>query len=247
VLYYAVSGEGAFLRSPAEGLDQRLHVNEIRDPGSAILVQSRSHPSVRATRLADAIGIHKTFRLGSLGLKFIAEGAQRASAALADLRGAFPAWEGSLFAAQRLPVRKATRTAIGPTGTLGILAGTSPGIEPLFALAFRREGVLSGETIVETSPLLEEMLAESGLEAGRIVAEVLEKGRLGEVEGVPENLKRLLVTALEIPPDRHLQIQLPSSARWTTRSRKRSTCPTMRPERISPKPTGGRGSSTSKA
>jgi ribonucleoside-diphosphate reductase alpha chain len=35
----------------------------------------------------------------------------------------------------------------------------------------------------------------------------MEKGRIKEVEGIPEELKRLFVTALEIPPERHLQIQ----------------------------------------
>jgi ribonucleoside-diphosphate reductase alpha chain len=90
---------------------------------------------------------------------------------------------------------------------LSILAGTSPGIEPLFALAFRRKGILSGETLVETAPALERVLSESGVEASPLVAEVLEKGSLKDVEGVPESLRRLLVTALEIPPARHLEVQ----------------------------------------
>jgi ribonucleoside-diphosphate reductase alpha chain len=140
-------------------------------------------------------------------MKFIAARARRASSELADSRGTFPAWEGSLLAARGIRLRNATVTAIAPTGTLGILAGTSPGIEPLFALAFRRRGVLSGETLVETTPVLERVLAESGVPAGPVVEEVLEKGNLREVEGVPENLKRLLVTALEIPADRHLDVQ----------------------------------------
>jgi ribonucleoside-diphosphate reductase alpha chain len=140
-------------------------------------------------------------------MKFIEERAHEASAALAEARGTFPAWEGSLFAARGVRMRNATVTAIAPTGTLSILAGTSPGIEPLFALAFRRSGVLSGETLVEVTPVLERVLAESGLPAGPVVAEVMEKGNLREVEGVPENLKRLFVTALEIPPDRHLEVQ----------------------------------------
>lgn len=140
-------------------------------------------------------------------MKFIAERAHRASSELADARGTFPAWEGSLAAARGVRLRNATCTAIAPTGTLSILAGTSPGIEPLFALAFRRQGVLSGETLLETNPVLERLLTESGLPAGPIVAEVLEKGNLREVSGVPESLKRLLVTALEIAADRHLDVQ----------------------------------------
>jgi ribonucleoside-diphosphate reductase alpha chain len=67
--------------------------------------------------------------------------------------------------------------------------------------------VLSGETLVETTPVLERVLLDSGLQPGPVVAEVLEKGNLRGVEGVPEGLAHLLVTALEIPPVRHLELQ----------------------------------------
>jgi ribonucleoside-diphosphate reductase alpha chain len=154
-----------------------------------------SYDSAEATRFASDL------------MKFIAETAGRASSALAESRGTFPAWEGSLLASGGARRRNATVTAIAPTGTLSILAGTSPGIEPLFALAFRRTGVLSGETLFETVPVLERLLVESGVEAGPVVAEVLEKGSLRDVAGVPESVQRRLVTALEISPSRHLEIQ----------------------------------------
>ena len=158
-------------------------------------------------RLGISYDSDEASRNASVLMKFIAEKSHRASSGLADSRGTFPAWEGSLLAAHGLRLRNATCTAIAPTGTLSILAGTSPGIEPLFALAFRKHGVLSGETLVETTPLLERVLTESGLSAAPVVAEVLKKGNLGEVAGVPESLRRLLVTALEIPPARHLEVQ----------------------------------------
>jgi ribonucleoside-diphosphate reductase alpha chain len=104
-------------------------------------------------------------------------------------------------------VRNATRTAIAPTGTIGIIAGTSASIEPLFALAYRRSGVLGGETLEEINPLLVKALEHAGLDAQRVLAAVRERGRLAEVEGVPEALKRLFVTALEIPAERHLGMQ----------------------------------------
>ncbi|MFN3565807.1 MAG: hypothetical protein ACK4V1_07470 [Burkholderiaceae bacterium] len=104
-------------------------------------------------------------------------------------------------------MRNATRTAIAPTGTIGIIGGASASIEPLFALAYRRTGVLGGETLVEINPLLERHLRRWGLDAGRVLDAVRERGRLGDVPGVPEELKRLFVTALEIAPERHLAIQ----------------------------------------
>jgi ribonucleoside-diphosphate reductase alpha chain len=131
----------------------------------------------------------------------VAEAAGRASNLLAAERGVFPAWRGGV------PLRNATRTAIAPTGTIGIIAGTSASVEPLFALAYRRRGVLGGETLAEVNPLLAEYLDRHGLDAPRVMAAVLERGRLADVEGVPQELKRLFVTALEIAPERHLAIQ----------------------------------------
>ncbi|MCX7960095.1 MAG: adenosylcobalamin-dependent ribonucleoside-diphosphate reductase [Burkholderiales bacterium] len=132
------------------------------------------------------------------------EAATRASAALAERRGPYPAWRAD-GGAPRL--RNATRTAIAPTGTIGILAGASASIEPLFALAYRRTGVLGGETLEEVNPLLADALERRGLDAMQVLSAVREKGRLADVPGVPDDLKRLFVTALEIPPERHLAIQ----------------------------------------
>jgi ribonucleoside-diphosphate reductase alpha chain len=135
------------------------------------------------------------------------EAATRASAALAERRGVFPAWAGSVHEAQHARLRNATRTAIAPTGTIGIIAGTSASIEPLFALAYRRTGVLGGATLTEVNPLFVEHVERHGLDAERVLAGVREHGRLADVPDVPEALKRLFVTALEIPVERHLAIQ----------------------------------------
>jgi ribonucleoside-diphosphate reductase alpha chain len=140
-------------------------------------------------------------------MRAVAAAAARASLALGEARGVFPAWPRSVYAARGRRLRNATRTAIAPTGTIGIIAGTSASIEPLFALAYRRTGVLGGETLVEINPLLERHLQRCGLDARRVLDAVRERGRLGDVPDVPEDLKRLFVTALEIPPERHLAIQ----------------------------------------
>lgn len=140
-------------------------------------------------------------------MRAVAAAVARASLALGEARGVFPAWPRSVYAARGRRLRNATRTAIAPTGTIGIIAGTSASIEPLFALAYRRTGVLGGETLVEINPLLERHLQRCGLDSRRVLDAVRERGRLGDVPDVPEDLKRLFVTALEIPPERHLAIQ----------------------------------------
>lgn len=148
-----------------------------------------SYDSAEAERFAERV------------MHAVAEAAARASNLLAAERGVFPAWRGGV------PMRNATCTAIAPTGTIGIIAGTSASIEPLFALAYRRSGVLGGQTLQEVNPLLAEYLDRHGLDRSRVMAAVLERGRLADVEGVPEEAKRLFVTALEIPAERHLAMQ----------------------------------------
>ena len=78
-------------------------------------------------------------------------------------RGAFPNFEGSLFAEREMPaIRNATVTTIAPTGTISIIANTSSGIEPLFAVSYVRK-VLDNNILVEVHPLFEKMAKEMGL------------------------------------------------------------------------------------
>jgi len=140
-------------------------------------------------------------------MRVIAEEALATSAELAEERGVFPNWKGSVHEARNRRVRNATLTAIAPTGTISIIAETSASIEPLFALAYRRTHVLGGQTLYEVNPLFLEYVERYGLKVDEVLEAVLAQGRLRDIAHIPEELKRLFVTALEIPPDRHLQIQ----------------------------------------
>ncbi|MBI3018785.1 MAG: adenosylcobalamin-dependent ribonucleoside-diphosphate reductase, partial [Deltaproteobacteria bacterium] len=83
-------------------------------------------------------------------ISFIRTQAHEASQALAQKRGAFPNFKGSLYdKAGQKPLRNATVITIAPTGTLSLIAGCSSGIEPLFAKSYVRH-VLEGEALPET-------------------------------------------------------------------------------------------------
>jgi ribonucleoside-diphosphate reductase alpha chain len=138
---------------------------------------------------------------------FIAQEARDASLELATQRGVFPNWSESVFAPADIRLRNATRTAIAPTGTIGIVADTSAGIEPLFALAYRRRHTLGGEPLQEINPVLRGLLLERDLDPDRVLSQVVETGSLEKVPGLPEDLRRLMVTALEISPECHLGMQ----------------------------------------
>jgi hypothetical protein len=138
---------------------------------------------------------------------FIAREARSASRHLAEERGAFPNWERSVYRSKGLRLRNATVTSIAPTGTISIIAWTSSSIEPLFALAYRRRGMLGGQTLNEFNPIFLRQVEQRGLSTNELLDAVMQLGRLGEVLDAPKELRRLFVTALEIPADRHVQMQ----------------------------------------
>jgi ribonucleoside-diphosphate reductase alpha chain len=140
-------------------------------------------------------------------MAFIAAEAHAASRELALLRGSFPNWSRSVYAATNEPMRNATRLSVAPTGTISIIAGTSGGIEPLFALAYRREHTLGGPPLIEINPIFLRGLEEHGIETAPLRDEILSTGIARNLASVPDALRRLFVTATEIPVAQHLAMQ----------------------------------------
>ena len=140
-------------------------------------------------------------------MRFVDAEALQTSHQLAHERGVFPAWEQSFYAPEGLRLRNATRTSIAPTGTLSILAGTSASIEPLFALAYRREHVLGEQSLPELNPLFQRYARGQAFYTEAVLREMQARGSLGAIPGVPESARSLFRTALEIEPEDHLRIQ----------------------------------------
>ncbi|MEW6208552.1 MAG: adenosylcobalamin-dependent ribonucleoside-diphosphate reductase [Acidobacteriota bacterium] len=138
---------------------------------------------------------------------FIARESRASSARLAEARGVFPNWEQSVYQSKGLRLRNATQTSIAPTGTISIIAGTSSSIEPLFALAYLRKNVLDGQTLSEFNPVFLRCLERRGLAPGEILNAVAQHGDLSQSTDVPEELRRLFVTALGISPEQHIRVQ----------------------------------------
>jgi ribonucleoside-diphosphate reductase alpha chain len=138
---------------------------------------------------------------------FIHEESKLASQELAEERGAFPAFDGSVFAARKQgPYRNATTTTIAPTGTLSILAGCSSGIEPLFALSFTRN-VMDGDKLVEVNPYFEAALKKAEAYSPKLMEEVAKGGSIQNKDYLPEDIRRVFVTAMDIEPIWHLKMQ----------------------------------------
>ncbi len=158
-----------------------------------LILMNISYNSLQAVHVAEDV------------MKNITQAAREASAQLGEERGSFPLFEQSQLKNWNA-MRNATVTTIAPTGTISIIAGTSSGIEPLFALAFVRR-VLEGARLLEVSPLFEGAAAARGIYTPDLKAELARKGSAADIAGVPLDLKDLFVTALNIPPEQHVRIQ----------------------------------------
>jgi ribonucleoside-diphosphate reductase alpha chain len=148
----------------------------------------------------------KAFRLAREIMKFFRERAREASAELAEKRGVFPNFRGSLFDAPGMPrVRNATTTTIAPTGTLSIIADCSSGIEPLFALAYKR--LILDTELYEVNRYFLDLARDRGFYSEELEQEVMRKGSLKGLQQVPPTVRKLFRTAHEIAPEEHLEMQ----------------------------------------
>jgi len=139
-------------------------------------------------------------------MRFIHEKGWEASEELARERGVFPFFERSIFAEKGLRLRNATVTTIAPTGTLSIIGGCSSGIEPLFAVVFTRR-ILDGTEMIEVHSLFEQAARGRGLYSEELMNEIGRHKSLADVEELPDDMRRLFVTAYDISPEWHVRMQ----------------------------------------
>jgi ribonucleoside-diphosphate reductase alpha chain len=136
-------------------------------------------------------------------MSFIQKKSHAASERLAIERGEFPNFKGSIY---KKPIRNSTITTVAPTGTISIIAGCSSGIEPLFAISFVRN-VMEGTKLLEVNPYFEGLVKERGLYSEELMMKIAKTGTLAGIEEVPEDVKRVFVTAFDIAPEWHVRMQ----------------------------------------
>jgi ribonucleoside-diphosphate reductase alpha chain len=141
-------------------------------------------------------------------MAFLEEKGHDQSARLAEERGPFPNWSRSIYRDGR-PLRNATVTTIAPTGTISVIAGCSSGIEPAFALAFehRVKGAEGERVLTFVSEAFDRIARARGFHSEALMAEVVRRGSLHGIPGVPEEARTLFKTAHEIDYVWHVKHQ----------------------------------------
>ena len=142
-------------------------------------------------------------------MSFILNEATKKSLELGKDKGTFSAFKGSIYDKKEgaTRMRNATLTTIAPTGTISIIAGpSSSGIEPLFAISYYRN-VMDNDKLVEVDPLFEEIAKEREFYSRELMEKIAEKSSIQDIEGIPEDVKRIFVTAHDISPEWHVRMQ----------------------------------------
>jgi len=138
-------------------------------------------------------------------MEFIQKEGKNASSGLAEERGVFANYEGSVYDGN-IKVRNATVTTIAPTGTLSIIAGCSSGIEPLFAVSYVRT-VMEGTKLIEINPYFEKVAKERGFWSRELMERIADRGSIQDFDEVPADVKSVFVTAHDISPLDHITMQ----------------------------------------
>ncbi len=160
------------------------------------------------TMLGIAYDSKQAIELGENIMKVIYEEAVDVSNKLAKERGPFPLWPISIYK-NSTPRRNSTLTTIAPTGSISIIAGSSSGIEPLFAIAYQH--IVKDKSLDRTlnfvNPIFENLSRKRGFWSVELMESVGKLGTLHYIDSVPQDIKEIFVTAHEIHQDWHIKTQ----------------------------------------
>ena len=139
-------------------------------------------------------------------MSFIEEKSHKASEEIALNRGAFPNFKQSIYKDGN-PIRNATTTTIAPTGTIGLIANASGGVEPMFALVYKRANCLDKAEMFIINPYFEKAIKDAGIYSEDLMAKIAQEGTIQHIKEIPKKIKRVFVTAHDILPEDHIRMQ----------------------------------------
>ena len=158
-------------------------------------------------------------------MEFVDFEAKQRSLELAQQKGSFPSFDGSIYAKGNLgrtPLKKnwddlgqkiasqglrnATLTTIAPTGTISMILDTSSGIEPQFSLVYVKN-VMDGEKLLYVNKWFSQALEKEGIYSQELLEKVAEAGSVAELEEIPPHIREVFQTAHDISPDWHVRSQ----------------------------------------
>jgi len=141
-------------------------------------------------------------------MKFIDDEGKKMSQELGEQKGSFDNFQKSIWAGKYKHMRNATVTTIAPTGTISVIANCSSGIEPIFAVSYVRDvSETIGHELIEVNHRFETMMIERELYTEELISKISQHGSVQNIPEIPEDIRKIFVTALDINPDWHVRTQ----------------------------------------
>lgn len=205
---------GAVVKSSTRFLDNVIDANHYATHDIETMTKSTRKIGLGIMGFADLltqlrIGYHTKLgrEVGGEIMGFIKDVADSESKLLSDERGVFPAWGKSDYAASKDKFRNACRITVAPTGTISMLADTSSGVEPLFALAWRKTNILDGETLYYVNKYFEKDARKHGFYSDDLMNHISSGGSIQDRPDVPQWAKDVYLTSDEISAESHVLMQ----------------------------------------
>jgi ribonucleoside-diphosphate reductase alpha chain len=201
------------IRTAVRFLDDAIDVNKYPLPAIEAMHKGNRKIGLGLMGWADLLisvgisyGSRKSLELAGELMQFFQGEARKCSVEMAKERGVFPNFSGSVYDAPGMPrVRNATVTTIAPTGTLSIIGGCSSGVEPLFALAYKR--LIMETELFELNRRFFETASTGGFYSEELRERVIRQGNLRGIREVPQKIRKLYKTAHEISYKDHIEMQ----------------------------------------
>ncbi|MCX6776637.1 MAG: vitamin B12-dependent ribonucleotide reductase [Candidatus Micrarchaeota archaeon] len=202
------------IRTAVHFLDNVIDANKYPIPEIELMTKGNRKIGLGVMGFADMLfqmGVQynseKGVEVAESVMKFINDESKKASAALAEKRGAFPNFDKSVYNKPGAPkMRNATTTTIAPTGTLSIIGGCSSGVEPLFAIAYIRR-VMDNTELLEVHPIFEKIARKENFYSLELIRKIAQSGGVQGLPEVPENWQKVFVVAYGVSPEWHVRIQ----------------------------------------
>lgn len=152
---------------------------------------------------------NEAYELAEKIMGFITEKAKKYSTEIAKEKGVFPNFKGSTYDNNNPEdrVRNLQRTTIAPTGTISMVYNVSSGIEPFFAIAYKKN-IRGGDSLYYVLPQFEKKVLEEGLDLNKILPLIAEnRGSVQGLKEIPEKIQRIFRTAMDIDYKGHILAQ----------------------------------------
>jgi len=158
------------------------------------------------TKMGVRYGSDEAYKIAEEVMKFVTDEARKMSHEMGRARGSFPGFKESAWTSKYDAMRNATVTSIAPTGTISMIAHTSSGIEPLFALAFMKT-VMDGTKLYYSNEVFEKILKVRGLYSTDLMQKVIDNGTIQEMDEIPDDVKNVFVISYDTLPEEHVRMQ----------------------------------------